>query len=111
MGHDPDLLARTAATHRVLHEVAAECGNQDSRWGEQNHPNGTGGTYFKRMSNWARERCDRVHSEGRGTWEHILTEEFYEALAESDPAKLRAELIQVAAVAVQWVEALDRRSV
>jgi hypothetical protein len=42
------------------------------------------------------------------TWAHILTEEFYEALAEADPEKLREELVQVAAVAVAWVECLDR---
>jgi hypothetical protein len=33
-----------------------------------------------------------------------------EALAEDDPTLLRAELIQVAAVAVAWVEAIDRRT-
>jgi malonyl CoA-acyl carrier protein transacylase len=43
------------------------------------------------------------------TWEHILTEEHYEAMAEEDPTRLREELIQVAAVAVAWVEAIDRR--
>ena len=29
-------------------------------------------------------------------------------VAESDPVKLRAELVQVAAVAVAWVEKIDR---
>ena len=33
------------------------------------------------------------------------------ALAEVEPAKLREELIQVAAVAVAWIEAIDRREV
>jgi hypothetical protein len=36
-------------------------------------------------------------------------EEVREAMAESDPAKLRVELVQVAAVSVAWIEALDRR--
>lgn len=43
-------------------------------------------------------------------WRHILDEEVAEALAETDPERLRAELVQVAAVAVQWIEALDRRA-
>ncbi|HYF53037.1 MAG TPA: hypothetical protein VEA41_02135 [Salinarimonas sp.] len=43
------------------------------------------------------------------TYSQILAEEVAEALAESDPMLLRAELVQVAAVAVQWVEAIDRR--
>lgn len=57
-------------------------------------------------------------------WPLVLFEEFAEALEEaattgtfdeprSDPnqarVRLRAELVQVAAVAVQWIEALDRR--
>ena len=33
-----------------------------------------------------------------------------EAFAESDPDKLRTELIQVAAVAVAWIESIDRNS-
>jgi hypothetical protein len=43
-------------------------------------------------------------------WVDILEEEVAEAAAESDPAKLRAELVQVAAVAVAWIEAIDRRA-
>jgi len=38
----------------------------------------------------------------------MLLEEIYEALAESDPQKMRAELIQVLAVAMKMVEAIDR---
>jgi len=43
-------------------------------------------------------------------WCSILTEEFAEAMAETDRAKLRAELVQVAAAAVAWIEDLDSRS-
>ena len=46
---------------------------------------------------------------GNGTWRHILTEEVWEAFAEKDSARLRAELVQVAAAAVNWIEAIDRR--
>lgn len=38
------------------------------------------------------------------TWLQILLEEFSEVAKESDPEKLRTELIQVAAVAVSWAE-------
>lgn len=37
-------------------------------------------------------------------------EEVLEAFAEADPDRLRAELVQVAAVATKWIQALDRRS-
>jgi hypothetical protein len=43
------------------------------------------------------------------TWRDILLEEVYEAFAETDSDRLREELIQVAAVALSWVDAIDRR--
>jgi len=47
----------------------------------------------------------------QGNWGKFLVgaEGWAGAIAERDPAKLRAELIQVAAVAVQWIQAIDRR--
>lgn len=54
----------------------------------------------------------KAHSHNEGgdgtvTWWHILREEVFEAAAEGDPAKLRAELVQVATVAVKMIDALD----
>ena len=43
------------------------------------------------------------------TWMDILGEEVLEAVVETDPARQREELIQVLAVGVQMVEAIDRR--
>ena len=40
----------------------------------------------------------------------MLLEEVYEALAESDPQAMRAELIQVLAVAMKMVEKIDREA-
>jgi hypothetical protein len=100
---------RRHRTKAVLKEVAAERGRQQETWGEQNHPDGTGTTSLRGAGGLSRERCDAAFAEGNGTWEHILTEEVYEAFAEQDPAALRAELVQVAAVAVAWIEAIDRR--
>ena len=96
------------ATTAVLKDVAAERQRQDERWGEQNHPDGTG-PQFGVVAEEMRKACDAAFSVGVGTWMDILTEEFYEACAESDPAALREELIQVAAVATAWAEAIDRR--
>ncbi len=62
-------------------------------------------------ANGARAHAERAAKGGYLTWAHILTEEFYEAMAEEDQARLRAELIQVAAVAVAWIEQIDRRRV
>lgn len=76
----------------VLGEVVAERERQNDKWGVQNHDNG-----------W---------------WTAILVEEVGEAAQAALQARfggryteddLRMELVQVAAVAVQWVECIDRR--
>ena len=77
----------------ILEDIAKERNRQDEKWGEQNHDD--------------------------MTWVTILGEEFgevcHEALvykfAEIEDAeeRLRAELIQVAAVAVAHIECIDRR--
>lgn len=111
------------AEMRVLTEVQTERASQDVKWGEQNHPDGTGPylSVFNRVSvpshgnlnrmicQEATTECNTMHAQGRGTWQHILTEEWAEAIACDNPTELRVELIQVAAVAVAWVEAIDRR--
>jgi len=93
----------------IVGEVLDERRRQDEKWGEQNHPDGTGGVQARALSDALRELCDREHEAGAPTWAAILAEEVGEAFAESDEDALRVELLQVAAVAQQWVEALDRR--
>ena len=102
------------ALHDVLDDIAAERARQDARWGEQNHRDGTGADYSLREVaeldvRFARDRCDRAFERSAGSWEHILYEEFCEAMAEDDPVRLRPELVQLAAVAVHWIEAIDAR--
>lgn len=78
-------------TLKVLHEVADERVRQDARWGEQNH-------------------LDFV-------WTAILGEEVGEVneailegtFGDAPMRHVRDELVQVAAVAVAWIEAIDRR--
>jgi hypothetical protein len=100
----------------VLQEVRAERERQHAKWGEQDHPNGTGSALpggeraARRTADEIRAGCDKAFRDGKGTWAHILCEEVAEACCETDRVKLRAELVQVAAVAVQWVEKLDRDS-
>lgn len=72
-------------------------------------PDGTSRDQFRERSAWASDACENAMARGYLTWRHILLEEVYEALVEEDPERLRRELIQVAAVAVRWVEVLDER--
>jgi NTP pyrophosphatase (non-canonical NTP hydrolase) len=66
-------------------DVMRERRLQDTKWGEQNHDD--------------------------GYWLAILTEELGEAaqsICKRD-SNLRNELVQVVAVAIAWIEAMDRR--
>ena len=117
----------SGALSGVLREVQAERVRQAAKHGDQSHlPDGTGPgailadlTAYRNtvradnLARWAKARTQAALQDEGGdgsiTFEHILTEEWAEAIAESDPAKLRVELIQVAAVAVQWIAAIDQR--
>lgn len=116
----------------IFDEIRAERARQDQLWDEQNHPDidprdidvvthhyAASKADIWRQVNKERAtpsrtvgRCSRC-PEGLHThtaWDGILLEEVWEALAEADPAKLRTELIQVAAVAAAWIQAIDRRA-
>lgn len=97
-------------TRVILKEIVTERARQDDKFGEQNHTDGTGMPFDRDVADWKRQECDRRHRAGIGTWRDILDEEIAEAYAETDPANLRDELIQVAAVAVAWAECIDRRA-
>lgn len=90
----------------VLEEVFAERKRQRQKWGLQTLPNGTGSPLFKSMAAHAKQLCQAAARAETLTWMDIANEEFLEAMAEEDPQKLRTELLQLAAVAVQWAEAL-----
>ena len=73
---------------RIMRDIAAERQRQDAKWGEQNH-------------------SDAV-------WSAILGEKYGEvckALLDEPEENLIKELTQVAAVAVSWLEAIERRNV
>lgn len=102
-------------TTKVLREVGDERLRQDARWGQvQTCPN------FTPLLTWGRDlraiyrellgAARSENDDGIASFESILREEYCEAMLEDDPVKLRAELVQVAAVAVKWVEHIDRRS-
>lgn len=109
-----DILTRTSS---VLVEVREERARQEAKFPEQHLPDGTGPDFawaFTGPASWvaecAKQETDRLADEQVLTWKDVALEEVAEAFAESDPARLRAELIQVAAVAARWVEDIDRRA-
>lgn len=102
-------MGATKETMRVLLEVADERRRQVKKWGLQTHPNGTGPEWTA-VADTAKALVDKSAATGESTWERILSEEILEAYSEKDPEALRAELVQVAAVAVQWIEDIDRKA-
>jgi hypothetical protein len=74
----------------ILDEIYEERRRQEEIWGEQNHPNGTGGAFFEAMRDHMRERCQIAAKVGKVTWEHVVQEEHFEALAEEGDERLCA---------------------
>jgi hypothetical protein len=101
--------AHVARQSRILLDIVAERDAQDALFGVQDLPDGTGITGDKERADSARHVCDVMFERGEGTYRDVFYEEVMEALAESDPAKLRAELVQAVAVGVKWLEGIDRR--
>lgn len=96
------------ALQPVLEEVARERLAQLAQWGDQPLPLGFGWADSKPLADAHRKACDDAARDGRATHRHVLLEEVWEALAESDLPKARDELIQVAAVAVKIIQDIDR---
>lgn len=112
--------AEPSATERLRGEiwnsVLAERDRQEHLWGEQNHPDvplvlpaTKRGLHRAESEKWKTLNARRVKM-GHLAWDGILLEEIYEALAESDPDKLRTELVQSMAVILNWLECVERRS-
>lgn len=99
----------------VQDAVSDELVAQDDKWGTQDHPDvhEEDPDYDRKVygiwaDRWKGANAGRVERRSLA-WDGILLEEVYEALAESDEGRLYDELIQVAAVAQQWAEAILRR--
>jgi hypothetical protein len=120
---EPRLIPPVDASTSLLDSLVdtiAEINRQNRKWGEQNHPDGTGPRSYplhgisglfhaETIRDETRELTGYAFNHGFGTWADILREEFFEALAEEDLVRLRTELLQVAGVAIQWAAAVGRR--
>ena len=96
---------------RLAEEFADERERQIAKYPDCEHlPDGTGGGGRETWERIAKISCDRAYAEGRLTHTHVFDEETAEAMAATDSAKLRAELVQVGAVVCKWVADLDSRA-
>ena len=111
----------------LFKEIDDERARQDQKWGEQNHPDvdpvlmaRPRGCPGARMAlelevptaPRAKYLTDKSANDGQCCFARIAIEELAEAVeaaTQHTQRELRVELIQCAAVFVQWIEALDRR--
>ena len=99
----------------LLGLVRNEVARQDAKWGDQDHPNYEAGytwlhqgRYLSEARRWKAMNDLRMKLGKPATWDAILLEEVYEALAEPDEDLREVELMQVAAVAVNMARNLRR---
>jgi hypothetical protein len=111
-----------APHNTVFLDIQRERDRQDKKWGQQNHPNwlpsDIGGEldserrakfYGIETEADAKLNCDNAFGRGKGNWGHIFIEEVAECIEANNDNDLETELIQVASVAVAWVECIRRR--
>lgn len=96
---------------QILTEVEKERRRQLELCGEQHWPDGNvpGNGFWQAKAAALKAANSSMAEIGAITWQDILFEEVAEAFAEALPNRIREELIQVAAVAVAWVEDIDSR--
>jgi hypothetical protein len=115
--YSPDGWAKVRETPAasVAIDMLSERAQQDHQWGEQNHPDVSARAHAANYDIEARAwkaTNDTRATEGLLSWDGILLEEAFEALeaAENgDEEALYTELVQTAAVATAWAEAVRRR--
>lgn len=101
----------------AMRDILCERVRNRARWGVQDHPSVHGtphsmpNTFIYDIPGEKRAKalCDGKARRGTITWTDILLEEFAEAVDAPNDVLRRAELVQVAAVALAWIECIDRR--
>lgn len=102
----------------LLNRVAQEMERQVAKWGTQNHASAHGYDVLDSVAHPtaqdAKDLCDGIVYGAIGgvlSWTDIFLEEVLEAREEAmlgDMDKLKEELIQCAAVALSWVQSIER---
>jgi len=93
----------------IYEEIKTERKRQNELYGEQNLPMVRVPEYRSQYKELADTMKEENKNPEKQDWCSILVEEVYEAFAEKKPEKQREEMVQVAAVAIQIIEYLDRK--
>lgn len=110
----------------IIEDVVEELQAQLDKWGIQNHPS-VDQVLSKRPCGCTSERmceeyeiptesrakflCEMANSRQQLTWSHIAVEELSEVISAPDDVMRRQELVQLAAVVLNWIDSIDRNAV
>lgn len=94
----------------VLADVRAEHVRQIVKFGVQHREDGADSMTYGPIAARSRENFQNAEANGGATWHRALNGPFFESVSETDPAALRAVLVELAAVACAWVEDIDSRT-
>lgn len=93
----------------ILGDVWAERVRQIEKFGEQHREDGADPMTYGPIAARSRENFQNAEANGGATWHRALNGPFFESVSETDPAMLRASLVELAAVACAWIEDIDSR--
>ncbi len=101
------------ASNPLFAAIQREQDRQIAKWGVQDHPSFDANAIKEErvtLCNTLKGMVDASARRGTLVWEEIMSEEVAEAFCEMDnDENLKAELIQIAAVALSWIESINRK--
>lgn len=97
------------AAHRAIDDVALEFGRLAAVQGEHDRRNGTNRHDYGAQAEQAAATARRARRKGKLTWRHVLAEQYWAVLTQTDNGQLRRALISLAAHALLWAATIDRR--
>ena len=106
------------ATLGVVSDVLVERATMLSRWGDPSYPSVAGlsysvearvGLYDLPTPEKARAETEGLRGSGDLDWATISVQSLSDAVSASDETARRIEVVQLAAVALAWVEDIDRQ--
>jgi hypothetical protein len=103
------VLASSALQAGALHSLVVERVRQEKIHPGEPRIDGTGGALAEELCRVVQRWSDDLDGKPENSFAVVLVEEVLEALAETELEPLRLEVKQVGAVAVRWLEDLDRR--
>ena len=96
------------ACQSVLNEVLEDRRFSHSYHNERNFPDGTSEFYLPEFRSADRGVLHQ-RADGTLTWRDLMIRKAIGATCQTDPEDLRGELLELASLVIEWVEAIDRR--